>query len=57
MRILDKPKLSVRRVAADLVIIAMEASTGEVVGAEVDDATAAEWSETIASTGDAPESN
>lgn len=47
MRILDNPKLSVRRAAADLVMIVIEASTGETIACEVSDATAAEWAKTI----------
>lgn len=52
MRILDNPKLTVRHVAPDLKIVAIEASTGETIACEISDATAAEWAQLIASAGD-----
>lgn len=47
MRILDNPKLSVGHIALGLRRIVLEASTGELIACEVDDATAAGWAEKI----------
>ncbi|MGR4929286.1 hypothetical protein ACIPUD_21175 [Bradyrhizobium sp. CAR08] len=52
MRTLDNPKLKVRRLAPDIKIVSIEASTGETIACEISDATAAEWAGAIASTED-----
>ncbi|MET4601076.1 hypothetical protein ABIB90_000527 [Bradyrhizobium sp. JR4.1] len=53
MRTLDNPKLKARRLAPDIKIVVIEASTGETIAFEISDATAAEWAAAIAATEDA----
>lgn len=57
MRILDNPKLTVAHIAPGLRRIVLEASTGELIACEVDDATATAWSLVInASPSESPSS-